>query len=1769
MPKGQKPSATSATKKKHARKTVGPQEPTVTREKKEKGKGKGKNKEPRKKVYIPPYKPPPQPDPLETLGLANRLPPDLLVVLRSLKKKDVVTKAKALEELQSAWIEKALKQRDEGVILSTLVLMLPVWAHHMPALFFSPSRRIRLLAINVHSSLLRIEEFRVEFIAYLHDIASSDQVESVLGTWCMAANDVDRLVSRYARQSWDDFVSLTASTSRLVLDETAMPSLVAMTHRTALDPAAVYLHLNPPHVSVDPVVPARKGGRLPAAQQAKKREEEPSTRAKSDEEEENEDDRKARLRTGALGVLRWVLGKQQHRCRATGGHKSFKDFSEILTNPALWTSLYDGGTAPWADVPSFGHNQPVVRRTAWMLLQSIVGHWKGSSFELFPVISTAVLRSAWVEPDPTVRAVMWQPLMMFLTEFPQAWTVDSSASSTNENDEGSDSEAESGEDDEHEPPRVEKSETPKRSQAYEEFLQFLQLGCSGSPLQGYPTVVIILSTLPPSFLVYPNLSDSLSELFTSFWAAIDGRALSGLDRTASSAAFLSALLECTVFLIKRLRQDPAIQAALQDGPAHADVDSVCKKLVADQSAKVMEELVSERLKVEESAGGSILAKQLSALEQVDEDLFNAAWAPIAATVQGEAAFTVPRVTRFVAVTLCTFYTTFQDGNTTKVATRTLVHEFADRAIQDCRARLADRDVHGSKDTLPIETVLNILSQTIFADAEITANIDEAVQTNVAGLVTTSPSLLLVYLSKRNDRIRSSEVWYRILDVLSGKDTRDLAGTIVHFLEPVKAGVFPDYLGPEDGELDASFAKLLAYASADSSDSSALDIVRKVLQNPKPFLSNNCCIGIIENLTSTFSVHLQQALHDTIVPLEPFARLLAVLQSAFLSNSGAMLWTALSISLFPDLFLFGYLLPRCTMSKDDECFESARSLWKSWSGRCDNKVRLDVQAVLISKLRDIVMDTEVVVTPEKVLDMLWEGMPDLDIHLMDVMPRSEVLRQMLEALPSHSGIPSASVANNLIPPPSLLDDTPTVSPEYDIQGYSQYGRVTTALACIFSSDRQTAKEYIWAVSHLLAASTYAEDEIQLSSERNPFCSQKVSKVELQAFISRVQSIVAYLLVPDTETGWHVKVISSAQGTPANLDPNNPSTFLAHLIRYASGHDNPREARVLYGALQPVMVNASREDADQWIMLARKLEKAAPLTSIAIVSSVTALGPEPPRLDRYRNELAAGVLGTPATNANNEGLLTLMRLAATAPDPDSDVVFLPQFRAVNLMKACQQWIESDEDISEDLESVMTLVFYYLVPILQDVPGGHWDFIFDVTENNLENCSFNDESTLMTLARTLRLVITIQDLAVTNKSLRALWEEHRQSVLILVRDVVSSRQISRNSSRPQSICLELAMTIIQDLPESLLDDKTLPSMCRLLLSTSPEAQKMAYQLLQESSRKYTENLVIEAGVDTEANVQCELPAELIDILQRGICDEDDYLPEDAFGYFLAWMALFDLFANASFKVKTGYIQHLRSLDIISSKFIPYVFNALGLYGGPRSTFRLDLWAVDEYYISLCDPETPFSVPLQAAHLYYRSLLIVPSLIRSWLQECKDRTLSTTVTTFTAQHYSPVIVATEFARLKSPDAASELDHENLSIKVAAAVNEVTASWAVDDYGLEISLKLPADWPLHPIQVRDSKKVGVGEDRWRAWVLGVQQIICFQNGSIVDGLSLFKRNVSLHFEGQVECAICYSIISPMDYSLPKKPCKTCKNRFHSTCLYKWFNTSHSSTCPLCRSEIF
>jgi hypothetical protein len=131
MVKGRQSSASLGTRKKHARKAAGqPLQEPPPKDKKGK-KDKGKNKEPRQKVFIPPVKPPPiQADPLDTLGLASQLPPELYVVLKKVGKKDEVTKGKALEELEVGWLEKCRKEGQDSALVISLLTMVPVWVRH-------------------------------------------------------------------------------------------------------------------------------------------------------------------------------------------------------------------------------------------------------------------------------------------------------------------------------------------------------------------------------------------------------------------------------------------------------------------------------------------------------------------------------------------------------------------------------------------------------------------------------------------------------------------------------------------------------------------------------------------------------------------------------------------------------------------------------------------------------------------------------------------------------------------------------------------------------------------------------------------------------------------------------------------------------------------------------------------------------------------------------------------------------------------------------------------------------------------------------------------------------------------------------------------------------------------------------------------------------------------------------------------------------------------------------------------------------------------------------------------------------------------------------------------------------------------------------------------------------------------------------------------------------------------------------------------------------
>ena len=147
----------------------------------------------------------------------------------------------------------------------------------------------------------------------------------------------------------------------------------------------------------------------------------------------------------------------------------------------------------------------------------------------------------------------------------------------------------------------------------------------------------------------------------------------------------------------------------------------------------------------------------------------------------------------------------------------------------------------------------------------------------------------------------------------------------------------------------------------------------------------------------------------------------------------------------------------------------------------------------------------------------------------------------------------------------------------------------------------------------------------------------------------------------------------------------------------------------------------------------------------------------------------------------------------------------------------------------------------------------------------------------------------------------------------------------------------------------------------------------------------------------------------------------------------------------------------------------------------------------ISVYEPEEEYSQRLLAGHLFYRALLSIPSLVSSWWSSCSNRQVSGAVAGITARCYSPVLIAAELGHVKDPDAVEELSGENWNVKVVQATNEAVASYTIDDQEMEIAVRLPPDYPLHSIEVREVRRLGVEEKRWRGWLLAVQQVITSQ----------------------------------------------------------------------------
>uniref|UniRef100_A0A671VE33 E3 ubiquitin-protein ligase listerin n=1 Tax=Sparus aurata TaxID=8175 RepID=A0A671VE33_SPAAU len=287
---------------------------------------------------------------------------------------------------------------------------------------------------------------------------------------------------------------------------------------------------------------------------------------------------------------------------------------------------------------------------------------------------------------------------------------------------------------------------------------------------------------------------------------------------------------------------------------------------------------------------------------------------------------------------------------------------------------------------------------------------------------------------------------------------------------------------------------------------------------------------------------------------------------------------------------------------------------------------------------------------------------------------------------------------------------------------------------------------------------------------------------------------------------------------------------------------------------------------------------------------------------------------------------------------------------------------------------------------------------------------------------------------------------------------------------------------------------------------------------------------------------------------------------GYLLSWKLLLTFFKSSPSHLRAHYAQYLkRSCSL--NKLLLHLFKLMPenpIYPGQGAETRETRTFFTESLSLAVDSKLHTHLPHLACSVYYSTVQDLPAMVRLWWNG-QEKRVSAAVEKFTIRYISPVLSAQEISSVHS----STQMFDSMTVKARSAAREVIATYSVDDIFIELVIQLPQNYPLGSIAVESGRRVGVAVQQWRNWMLQLSTYLTHQNGSIMEGLALWKNNVDKRFEGIEDCMICFSVIHGSNYSLPKKGCRTCKKKFHSACLYKWFTSSNKSTCPMCRETFF
>ncbi|GKZ19947.1 hypothetical protein AbraCBS73388_005061 [Aspergillus brasiliensis] len=619
------------------------------------------------------------------------------------------------------------------------------------------------------------------------------------------------------------------------------------------------------------------------------------------------------------------------------------------------------------------------------------------------------------------------------------------------------------------------------------------------------------------------------------------------------------------------------------------------------------------------------------------------------------------------------------------------------------------------------------------------------------------------------------------------------------------------------------------------------------------------------------------------------------------------------------------------------------------------------------------------------------------------------------------------------------------------------------------------------------------------------------------------------------------------------------------------------------MEAVDSSSKSRPTEEVTQLCRDMRKANAIRSASWVAVLRNAILSNPAGTRLCNEFVADSTGLKPNEESKDGLRKLVLLNLLLTGEEEVATSIPTQRLVFLIKHLIQCLQS-EDASLSIKAEIFQVLAVMLPNLQEIYGSHWEDCMDILATTWQETGGSDEA-IPALLSSFRLFARLQSIAgdeESNDDVKDAWSDRKNTLFnsltstlqkfgecvgyTVIRLCADQADSSTTFHQPRDVAVDMLCRFFNVIPVDHLEDAS--KFFPLITAQSPAVQRAAYTVLHRYIPSVQEQVSFDVAL---SKTTVGLPDELMSLLLEAPTIEgvnaaygDDRMWAELRSYLLSWKVVFDHFVNASLTLQENYVASIKDNESLSP-LLEFMFDFLQRSGGKMvDASRFDIRSFELDQSESAEKEIQWLL----VHLYFLCLRHLANMTKGWWLDTKKR-IKGPVESWTEKFISPLVIedslrgVTEWTSTQDPN-----EERALNVKISPKTAEIIASIPVDEESppVALSLSLPPAYPLQPALVVSRSRVLVDEKKWRSWLLTIQGVIMFANGNLVDGLLAFRKNVQGALKGQSECAICYSVIST-DMQTPNKRCATCKNTFHSVCLFRWFKSSNQSTCPLCRNN--